>query len=67
MFFESTVSSDHLTVYFEINIKESKKHNIHHVFNYKKTDFSKLILDLSNANLFKHLTMMILVCVGPLG
>ena len=54
--FESTISSDHLTAYFEINIRGTKKQIIYHnVFNFKKPDFNKLILDLSNANLHQAL------------
>lgn len=51
----SVVNSDHQEVYFEINIKGSRKHRFSRVcYNYNKAD---LRTDLSNANLKQVLDM----------
>ena len=54
----SVVNSDHQEVYFEINIKGSKKHHFSRVcYNYNKADFDSHRTDLSNANLEQVLDM----------
>ena len=54
----SVVNSDHPEVYFEINIKGTRKHNFSRVcYKYNKDDFDNLRTDLSNANLEQVLDM----------